>query len=657
MEVFVLISPYATMTGSYDYGEVARSILIAIAASYAALDLAGRVNAASRRARLSWLAGGAIAMGIGIWEMHFKGMLAFRLPIAIAYHWPTVLLSLVVAALASAVALYIVSRPKMGRVQVFTGSLVMGSGIAALHYLNMSAMRLAAVCRFDLRIVILSVVLAIVFSLAALILAFGLREETTGTPWRRIASAVVMGAAISAMHYTGMASATFIASPVVPDLSHAVSISPLANSGVAVVTLLVLGAAIVTASVYRQAEAEARRINEGLEQRVAERTRQLEAANQELRREIAERQRVEDDLRRSEDYLRLVIDTIPQQIWSGPPDGSVDFCNAQWRSYTGLTQEELQGEGWQSMLHPEDRERVLKAWRGSVLNGTPYEQEERHRGADGQYRWFLARGVPLRDSEGRIVRWYGTNTDIEDRKRAEWALQETQAGLSHVTRVTAMGELAAAIAHEVNQPLTAIVTNANFCLRQFASATVNSDKLREAISEIVNDGTRASAVISRIRALLQKSAPERVVVDVNQIIQEVTMLLRRELTRVSLRTDLSPDLPRVSGDRVQLQQVLINLVMNGIDAMRTVSDRPWELLIRSARHPEGVLVQVQDSGTGFDPEHADRIFEPFFTTKPDGTGMGLSISRSIVESHGGRLWAESGSDGALFQFTLPSSAS
>jgi PAS domain S-box-containing protein len=778
MEVFVLISPNTTLTGSYDYGEVARSILIAIAASYAALDLAGRLTAARGRARAAWLAGGAIAMGIGIWEMHFKGVLAFQLPLPVVYHWPTVLAAFTVAVLASAVALYLVSRPTMGPLEVCYGSLIMGSGIAALHYLNMAAMRLAAESRFDLRIVFLSVALAIIFSLVALTLAFGLREETRGTSWRKIASAIVMGAAISVMHYTGMASASFIASPVVPNLSHTVNITPVANYGVAMITLLVLAAAVVTSSAERRAKEEARRINQGLEQRVAERTRQLTSVNEELRREIAERQRIEDDLRRSEDHMRLVIDTIPalvwsklpdgsadflnlrfreytglsveeglgegwlkaihpddgassidvwraafaggkffelearlrradgeylwflfrgaplrdeagkivkwygtstdiddrkraeeesralidaipQQIWSGPPDGSLDYCNLQWRSYMGFTLEDLQGEGWQRMLHPEDRERVLNAWRESVRTGTPYEQEERHRGADGQYRWFLARGVPLRDSTRRIIRWYGTNTDIEDRRRAEWALQEAQAGLSHVMRVTAMGELVAAIAHEVNQPLAAIVTNANFCLRQFASATSNSDKLREAISEIVNDGTRASAVISRIRALLQKSAPERVAVDVNQIIQEVTMLLRRELirSRVSLRTDLGSDLPRVSGDRVQLQQVLINLVMNGIEAMRVVSDRPRELLIKSAMHPDGVLVQVQDSGTGFDLKHADRIFEPFFSTKPDGTGMGLSISRSIVESHGGRLWAESGAHGAHFQFTLPSSVS
>jgi len=171
----------------------------------------------------------------------------------------------------------------------------------------------------------------------------------------------------------------------------------------------------------------------------------------------------------------------------------------------------------------------------------------------------------------------------------------------------------------------------------------------------VNDGNRASAVISRIRALLQKSAPERVAVDVNQIIQEATILFRSELTRnrISLRTDLVADLPPVSADRVQLQQVLINLVINGIEAIRSIAHGPRELLIKSAKNHNEVSIQVQDSGSGLDPEHAEHIFEPFFTTKPGGIGMGLSISRSIIESHGGRLWAESGSRGAVFQFTLP----
>ena len=538
---------------------------------------------------------------------------------------------------------------------------------------------------------------------------------------------------------------------------------------------------VVETSELKHAKAEIKRLNDELELRVIERTRQLAAVNEELRTEIVERMRAEEALQRSEDHLRLVVDTIPQQIASGPPDGSLDFCNAQWRSYTGLTPEDVQGDGWQRMLHPDDRERVLKAWRESVATGTPYEQEERHRGADGQYRWFLARGVPLRDSEGRIVRWYGTNTDIEDRKhaedavrrredeirlvidtlpalvwsklpdgsadffnqrfrqytglpleegmgtgwmdafhpddrsefeeewrtalakgspfdmearlrradgeyrwvllravplrdelgcivkwygtttdiedrkQAEWALQEAHAGLSHVERVTTMGELVATIAHEVNQPISAIVTNANFCLRQLVSVPRNSDKLREAIAEIVNDGTRASAVISRVRALLQKHAPKRVAVDINQIIQDVTVLLRNELvrSRVTLRVDLDTKLPYVSGDPVLLQQVVINLVMNGIEAMASNMRRARQLHIKSTRNHSEVSVQVKDSGIGFDPQQGEQIFEPFFTTKPEGIGMGLAISRSIVESHGGRLWAESGPTGALFQFTLP----
>ena len=520
-----MISANAAVTGSYDYLQVALSAVIAVSASYAALDLGGRVTAATGWARAIWLTGGAAAMGLGIWSMHFVAMLAFSLPVPVSYNRPTVLVALLAAICSSAFALYVVSRHEMGPGRAFAGSVIMGVGIAAMHYIGMSAMRLAALCRFDPRIVTLSVVLAIVFSLAALVLAFDMREETKGTPFRKTVSAIVMGAAVSAMHYTGMASATFIPSAVAPDLSHATNISSLGTTGIGIVTLIVLGLAILTSAVDRRFAAQA----EELERRVIERTRQLATTNEDLRKEIVERQQAED------------------------------------------------------------------------------------------------------------------------------ALQEAQGELTHVTRVLAMGELVASIAHEVNQPLTAVVTNANFALRQVAAGTPNLEELREAIAEIVNDGTRASAVISRIRALLKKGAPDRVELDINEVIQEVTSLVRNEATRsrVSVRIDLAADLPHVLGDRVQLQQVLINLVINGIEAMRTVTERPRELVIKSAKNPDGVLIQVQDSGKGLDPEQADRIFEPFFTTKPQGIGMGLSISRSIVESHGGRLWTVPGSSGALFQFTLP----
>jgi PAS domain S-box-containing protein len=648
-----MISANTALPGYYDYGEVARSVLIAVSASYAALDLTGRVAEASGRARLAWLSGGAVAMGSGIWAMHLKGMLAFHLPVVVEYHWPTVLASLLVAILASAVGLYVASRRKMGWVEALIGSVMMSLGIAGMHYVGMASMRLTAVTQFSHLLVTFSVLFAFIFSLVALVMAFDLREETRWTVLRRVGSAIVMGAAVSAMHYTGMDAASFFPGPL-PDLSHAVNISPLGNNGIAMVTLIVIVGAIVTSSVDRRANAEVQRLNEDLERRVAERSSQLEAVNQALRKEIAERERAEEDVRRSEERLRLVIDTLPALVWSKLPDGSADFLNQRFREYTGFSVEEGLGWGWmRNAFHPEDR--AEEEWQAAFAAGQPFEREARLRRADGAYRWFLVHAAPLRDEQGNVVKWYGTTTDIEDRRRAEEALQEARERLAHVTRTQAMGELAAAIAHEVNQPLTAIVTNGNFSLRSLQGANPNSEELRAAITEIVNDGTRASAVISRIRGLLAKGTPSRTELNINQIIQDVTTLLRNELSRnrVSLRTDLASNLPRVLGDPVQLQQVLINLIMNAVEAMRTSVEGRREILLRSAKNGDGVLVQVQDSGPGIAPEAAGQIFEPFFTTKAEGIGMGLSISRSIMESHGGRLSILPTSQGALFQLTLP----
>src|ERR1700686_2316946 len=298
----MFISANIELTGSYDYGEVGRSVFIAIAASYAALDLAGHVTAASGRIRAAWLTGGATAMGLGIWTMHIKGMLAFHLPVPVEYHWPTFLASLLVAMLASAVALYVTSRHHMGRFEALTGSVIMAGGIAGMHYMGMAAMRLPAIAQFSLLLVTISVLFAFIFSLVALLMAFDLREETRWTVPRRLGSATVMGLAVSAMHYTGMAAASFIpASP--PDLSNAVSISPFANNGIAIVTLIVIVAAMVTSSVDRRAAAGVQQLNQNLEQRVAERTLQLEDVNQALRKEIAEHKRADEAGRQREDRL------------------------------------------------------------------------------------------------------------------------------------------------------------------------------------------------------------------------------------------------------------------------------------------------------------------------------------------------------------------
>jgi C4-dicarboxylate-specific signal transduction histidine kinase len=228
--------------------------------------------------------------------------------------------------------------------------------------------------------------------------------------------------------------------------------------------------------------------------------------------------------------------------------------------------------------------------------------------------------------------------------------------LAHVTRVATLGEMTASIAHEVNQPLTAVIANANASLRWLAAATPNLDEARDAVSRILRDGNRAGEVIARIRALVQKTDTEKVRLDINQTIQEVVVLMQNETVRkgVAIRMELAADVPRVLGDRIQLQQVILNLVMNGIEAMGTVADRPREMLIRSSAHEsDQLLVAVQDSGVGIDSQHLDKIFDTFYTTKPQGMGMGLAISRSIVENHGGRLWAvPNDGPGATFQFTL-----
>jgi C4-dicarboxylate-specific signal transduction histidine kinase len=275
---------------------------------------------------------------------------------------------------------------------------------------------------------------------------------------------------------------------------------------------------------------------------------------------------------------------------------------------------------------------------------------------DGSYRWHLQQAVVLRDAEGKVLKFVGTTTDIDDQKRAEDALRQAQGALARINRVTTMGELAASLAYELIQPITGAMTNANSCLRSLKRDTPDLDAVRRAVTRIARDAQRASDVIGRIRSQFQGGARYREVIDVNEINRETVALRRDEATRynISVRTELSSDLPQIIGDRVQLQQVAMNLIVNGIEAMKDV-DGIRELAIKSQRaEDEQILVSISDTGRGFPPELAEQIFAPFFTTKPDGIGMGLRISRSIVESHGGRLWAVgSPGRGAIFHLSLP----
>jgi PAS domain S-box-containing protein len=362
-------------------------------------------------------------------------------------------------------------------------------------------------------------------------------------------------------------------------------------------------------------------------------------------------------LQSSEDRLRLVIDTIPAHAWSARPDGSVDFVNKRFLEFAGRSMEDLLGWGWGSFVHPEDLTRYIGEWHAAVATGKPMESEARVRRMDGDYRWLLIRNVPLRDELGNIVSWYGTAIDIEERKCAEEALREAQANLARVSRVTTMGELTASLAHEIRQPIAAAVTDANTCLRWLGRDQPDVAEGREAAARIIKDVTRASDIISRIRLLFKKGPPQRESLVVNELIHEMIALLRSEASRysISIRGELASDLPNLMADRVQLQQVLMNLMLNGIEAMKDMGTA-GELTIKSQQDDNRqLLISVVDTGVGLQPEQAEQIFDAFFTTKIQGTGMGLPISRSIIESHGGRLWATSNSGpGATFQFTLPS---
>ena len=500
--------------------------------------------------------------------------------------------------------------------------------------------------------------------------------------------------------------------------------------------------------------------------------------------DIDERKRAEEALAASERDLKLLVDTIPAPAWSARPDGSAEYFNQQYLDFMGLSAEQASDWGWTAAVHPEDMDGLAAGWQRILASEAPGEAEARLRRQDGAYRWFLFRANPLRDESGTVVKWYGVNTDIEDRKRAaaelrraydsfadaqrlsktgsfvtdlvgddhnwsdeafrifefepgtkvtvqrirdiihpddlpsfdsviarglsgvdvnfafrivtargavthvrgvahvieqtegrpmfvgalqdvtdsmvaEEALNRARSELAHVARVTTLSTLTASIAHEVNQPLSGIITNAGTCLRMLDADPPNVEGARETARRTIRDGNRASEVIMRLRELFSKREFTPGSLDLNEATREVIALSLSDLqrNRVVLQSELADDLPNVTGDRVQLQQVILNLLRNASDAMLGLQDRPRQLLIRTERvDGDRVRLSVRDAGVGVDAQSLTKLFDAFYTTKSDGMGIGLSVSRAIIERHHGRLWAEpNDGPGATFSFSIPRS--
>ena len=366
--------------------------------------------------------------------------------------------------------------------------------------------------------------------------------------------------------------------------------------------------------------------------------------------DIDDQRRAEEALRDSEQHLRLLVETIPALVSRTTAEGTPDYVNRRIVDYTG---QELEQTGWH-VFHPDDRNSHWQKFRHALESGEPWEDTFRLRRADGEYRWFHERSEPLLDRSGRVVCWYFVSVDVNDNREMEEALRSTRRKLSAAMQIATVAEMSASIAHEINQPLASVVTNAHACQTWLSHDPPNLERAQATLERIIRDGHSAAEVVRRIRALFKEAAPVKAPLDINQIVAEVLRVLSDELrdNSIVVETELAVDLPRIVGDQVQIQQTLINLVHNATEAMAVLIARPKSLVVRSRREGDHLLVEVRDFGVGIkDPT---LVFEPFFTTKESGMGMGLSISRSIVEAHGGRIWATANEDaGTTISFTLP----
>jgi PAS domain S-box-containing protein len=730
--VFDRLDPASAYPGTYNLGLVVTSVAIAILAAFVALSISGRIVAATTPwARYVWATAGAISMGGGIWSMHFVGMLAFSLPCGITYEPVGTVLSMIPGMLASGIALGTISKPhEPGLSRLTVSAVLMGVGIAAMHYSGMAAMRPEALLRYDPALVAVSVVVAVVLAFVSLSIRFQFRRLQSSPMAATIIAASVMGCAIAGMHYTAMQASIFFPLPDAPTYGMALSPTLLALL-ITIFAVLIAVSTLVATFAGRQNELALS-----------------------LSAEMSRRKRIEEDLRRSEAYLAEAQKITHTGSWAyDVANRRVTYSSEEHHRLFGFDPAAgMPGAGdWVRRIHPDDRETAIQTMEQTIRDRSGYELEHRVVHPDGTIKFVHTIGHPVFSPSGDLVEVVGTCTDITDRKReeylteqvserlpdlvsiigrdyryrranptyervsripvekvvgmhvgdvvgremfdrviksnldrcfageevsfAEWVdapagrkywvvtysplkleservdaalvvgrdltdqmldsekLRDAQIQLTHVNRVATVGQLTASIAHEVNQPIGALVTNAHVALRILRAEPADLNQAREALEDIIKDGRRASDVIQRIRALVRKAPAQADELDINEVIVETVALARSEILRsgVVLETQLGRDLPSVRGDRVQLQQVIMNLVMNAVEAMSSMGEGTRELQIATDKdREEHVAITVSDSGPMVEPESLNRFFEAFYSTKPTGMGIGLSICRSII---------------------------
>jgi PAS domain S-box-containing protein len=598
------------LIGTYDPLLVAASVLIAVLASYAALDLAGRVTAARGVARQVWLVGGASAMGLGIWSMHYIGMLAFRLPIPVAYDWPTVVLSLGAAIFASAAALYVVSQPRMGRSALAIGSVVMGSGIAAMHYIGMDAMRLAAMHHYSWPLVALSVVLAVVISLVALWLTFHFRDVRHGRVWLKLASAAVMGAAIPTMHYVGMAAVTFMPAAPPTSVANVVTITSLGAAAITTVALMVLALTVLSAVMDRRFSAQAA------------------------------------ELESTAERYRSLFERSPAGVYRTAVSGTFLDCNDACARMFGFPSRAalLASPVQDRFAEPELREAFLHELREkrTLLN-----REMALRRRDGSSMWVLLSATLLQDRDHPDGVIEGTLVDIEDRKRTEAAMEHARQVAEAASRVKS--EFLANMSHEIRTPLNGIIGMIDLV----ADTELHADQ-REWVETARQSGEALLTVINDILDFSKIEAGrmelEIIDFDLRQVVEEIGDLLapaaHRKGLEVAYRIDDDVP-PAVGGDPGRVRQILLNLASNAIKFTET-----GEVVLHVSRAEDSIThvrirCEIIDTGIGIPEEAQSRLFESFMqadgstTRRYGGTGLGLAISTRLAAMMDGAVGVRS----------------